>query len=211
MTLPSHWHTHSSQAWTDQFYSLCLIWGIQMWKIWDCCQVCIKISRAPVVLMAGLWVVTMAMVECGQAGDVPGWLYPRVIERLCACIQWLKSLLPLLLSSSWEVGSGVNGVPKPGSVCSIHTGGFGVESFGNLKLLWGPVPNFLSIWLILTRAVWQLDLIKCDWCCVGRTQVSQTVWSRSHRVACWTTLWLKGCEFSSNKRQNPHFAAESDS
>lgn len=32
--------------------------------------------------------------------------------------------------------------------------------------------------LILNRAIGELDLIMCDWCCVGRTQISQTMLSR---------------------------------
>lgn len=51
------WHSLSPQASKDRFYSLCLIWGFQTgcaWTISTCCQVCVKISNTPAVLIARL-------------------------------------------------------------------------------------------------------------------------------------------------------------
>lgn len=103
--------------------------GIWVWTICTRCQVCIKTSNMSAVVIARLWLVTPAMVERGQAGDVHWWVLPREIIRVC--VLWRCALshpLPSLFCGFWEVGSSVNREWVPGSTLLMHTGhwwGFG--------------------------------------------------------------------------------------
>lgn len=60
-----------------------------------CCQVCVKISSAPAVLMAALRIVTTAMVKRGQSGDVHWCFYPREITSVCVLLGVFKVFSPL--------------------------------------------------------------------------------------------------------------------
>lgn len=137
----------SSQAWKDWFSFLRLFWAFQaacVWTICTCCQVCFNISSAPAVLMDRLWVVSTAMVKCGQAGDVRVSLSKK--NNKCVWVSFevcSESLFPSLLS--WEVGSGVNEWSVPDSAFFIHTGGLWWSKLWHLAALSSPEPCFLSI------------------------------------------------------------------
>lgn len=78
--------------------------GICVWTICTRCQVCIKTSNTPAVLIARLWLVTSAMVKRGQAGDIHWWVLPREIASVC--VLWRCALSPLslpfsLVSEKW--------------------------------------------------------------------------------------------------------------
>lgn len=79
--------------------------GMCGWTICACCQVCVKISSTPVALMAVLWIVTKAMVKCGQAGDVQRWVHPREIVSVCVYFEMRSKSSPALLSSPFFSGS----------------------------------------------------------------------------------------------------------
>lgn len=68
-----------------------------VWTICACCQVCVNVSSAPAVLMAGLWIVATAMVKHGQTGDVQQWTYPKEI-CVCACVCVFLGVFKVLFS-----------------------------------------------------------------------------------------------------------------
>lgn len=86
--------------------------GICVWTICSRCQVCVKISSAPAVLMAGLWIVSKAMVKRGKAGDVHRWVHPREMASVCVYIFKVCSKSPqcqsLLPSSPLQDFGGAN-------------------------------------------------------------------------------------------------------
>lgn len=145
---PAHAHTHSEQAWCWRhtlaqsqlsgmkrsilfsMSNLGVLCRICAWTICTCCQVCVKISNAPVVLMAGLWIVSMAMVKRRQADDVRWWVHPKEIASVCACI--LRCVQSPLSTPCFLVPEERAAVWAEGQ-CQILLSSSTVEGFGGVS------------------------------------------------------------------------------